>query len=148
MRGIWFAGRDRGRRRRGFGLPEMAIAGLLLTTMVLITLQLVGWVARDRQTIGRREAATRLVAGVLERSLAHPWPEITTEALAPLVESANRDRPAAAGELAVEVVAVEPVAGHRQKKINLTVSWPVESGIGAPVRLVAWTIEPTRGNQP
>lgn len=132
----------RDRPRRGFGLVEMAVAGVLLATMVLLTLQLVGWSATDRRALSRREAATRLVANVLERALAHPWSEISTAGLTPLVGSVRGDGAAADGVLSVDVTPAPPLDGSAQKKIVVEVAWPVQAGSpGAPVRVVAWTTE-------
>ena len=127
------------RRRRGYGLIELAVTGVLLTTMTLLTLQLVGWVAKDRQSIGRREAATILVANVLERVLARPFDEITKDGLSPLVKELMADRPPTLGFLRVEITPTAPVDGLTQKRITVEVSWPRNlAEIGSPVRLIGW----------
>ncbi len=136
------------RRRRGFGLVEMAVAGALLMAMILITLQLVGWAAREGQAVARREAATRLVGTVMERILARPFATISTEALVPLVTEAGQERSPSAGVLSVEVIPIASIDDHRQKKVVVQVRWPdLMPGSMAPVRLVAWTTD-RRGTQP
>ncbi len=129
-------------RRRGFGLVEMAVAGLLFGTMALLTVQLVGWVATERQAVARREAVGRALSNLMERTLTRPWAEVTTEALAPLAASAGQSRPIAPGVLRVEVVPGEAVDGRGQKRIVVEVTWPDRSGVAqSPARLVAWTYE-------
>ena len=137
------------RRRRGYGLIEMGVAGVLLATMTLLTLQLVGWSARDRQSVARREAARVLVANVLERVLARPFAEITTDGIAPLVAALGADRPPALGTLRVEVTPAESVAGLSRKKVVVEVFWPRNlAEMGSPVRLIAWTTTHPGGTTP
>ena len=136
-------------RRRGYGLIEMGVAGVLLATMTLLTLQLVGWSARDRQAIARREAATVLVANVLERVLARPDAEITTDGVGSMVAALIKDRPPALGTLRVEVTPAASVAGLSQKKVVVEVTWPRNlAEMGAPVRLIAWTTARPGGTTP
>ena len=135
-------------RRRGFGLVEMAVSGVIFVAMVILTIQLVGWVAVDRKATSRREAATRLVGTVMERVLARPWPEITTEALAPLARESGDKGVAAPGILKIEVVSAPAVDGRGQKRVLVAIEWPDRSKIAeSPVRLVAWTSE-RKGTQP
>ena len=135
-------------RRRGFGLVEMAVSGALFAAMVVIAAQLVGWVALDRKATGRRERATRLVANVMERVLAHPWTEIATEPLAPLARSATEGKPTAFGSLSIEVAPSPAIDGRGVKKITVEVRRPDRSQVAeSPVRLIAWTFEP-KGNRP
>ena len=137
------------RHRRGYGLIEMGVAGVLLATMTLLTLQLVGWVTRDRQAIARREAATVLVANILERVLARPFEELTTDRLAPLVAEVMTDRPPTLGALRVEVTPAGSVGGLDQKRVVVEVRWPQHlAAMGSPVRLIAWTTERPRGTTP
>ncbi len=129
--------------RRGFGLVEMAVAGVLLATIVVITAETVARVAADRKAAGRREAAARLVGNVMEQALARPWSEITTEALASLVNSTNDRKPKPAEMLRVEVTDAPKVGGRGAKRVVVEVRWPDQSKFAeSPVRLVAWTFEP------
>ena len=133
-------------RRRGFGFVEMAMSGLLLMAMVLITMQVVGWVAADRRAFARRDRATRLVGQVLEQSLARPWADLSTEGLAALAREANQAEPTAGGSLRVEVAPAPEVGGLAQKKILVEFTWPDRSKVAeAPVRLVAWTLARKEG---
>jgi len=135
-------------RRRGFGLVEMAVAGVLFATIVLITVQVVGWVASERAAVGRREAATRAAGNLMERILARPWADLSTESLAPLVRSLAGSQSIAPARLQVEVLAGPLLDGRGQKKVVVEVVWPERSRVNeSPLRLVAWTFE-RKGNQP
>ncbi len=133
-------------QRRGFGLVEMGVAGILLATIIVIAAETVAWVAADRKATARREAATRKVANVVERALAHPWSEISGEALAPLARSANDRKPTPSETLRIAVTSAPDVGGRGAKKVVVEVRWPDRSKVAeSPVRLVAWTFEPKGG---
>ena len=134
-------------RRRGFGLVEMAVAGVLLATIIAITAETVARVTTDRKATARREAATRLVGNVMERALARPWSEISTEALTLVATSANVGNRQDAS-LRVEVTAAPEVGGRGVKRVVVEVRWPDRSKVAeSPVRLVAWCFEP-KGVEP
>ncbi len=129
-------------RRRGFGLIELTVAGVLFVALVGVTVRVTSWVATERRAAGRREAATRLVSNLMERALARPWAEVTPANLAALADEANRGRAASSGRVAIEVIDAGPVAGVGQKRVVVEVAWPDLARVPeAPVRLVAWTYE-------
>ena len=102
--------------RRGFGLVEIVVAAVLFAAILMITVQVVGWAALDRKAAARRDAAAHLVANVMERALARPWAEITTEALAPLAAAHPLGTdPQVAGTLRIEVAPAPAVDGRGQK---------------------------------
>lgn len=135
-------------RRRGFSLVEIAVACVLFGTMAIIALQVIGWVATDRQAISRREGATRVVSNLMERILAHPWADQTAAGLAPLADSARGSKSLAATQLRVEVTPAAPIDGRASRKILVEVVWPDRMRVAeAPIRLVAWTFQ-RQGDQP
>ena len=135
-------------RRRGFGLIEMAVSGVLFAAMVVLTIQLVGWVALDRQANLRRESAIRQVSNVMERALGRPWSDLSNEGLAPLAAVVNESKAVAPGRLTIVVIAEPPVDGLGQKKLVVAVEWPDRTKVAeAPVRLIAWAYE-RKGTQP
>jgi Tfp pilus assembly protein PilV len=125
-------------RRRGFGLIEMAISGLLLAAAMAATVQVVGWVAADRRNVARRERAVVEASNLMERIAARPFDEITPESLAALKlpEAARTSHPGS--NLKASVTAQEDAPAR--KRITVEIRWPDGSGTaGSPVRLVAWS---------
>ncbi len=129
-------------RRRGFGLIEMAVAGALFLAMVLITIQLIGWVATERQAVNRREVATRALGNLIEQILARPWTEISTESITSVAASMNGSRSTGRGQIRAQVIDGPAVDGRGSKKVVAELVWPDhDKRVGASVRLVAWTFE-------
>jgi hypothetical protein len=125
------------RGRAGFGLIEMAMTGVLIAAAMAATLQVVGWVARERRGVERRERAVLEASNILERVAARPWDDLSTEALAPikLPEAARAFLPVSSIDL--KVATIEDAPGR--KKLTVEVRWSDRSGRPeAPVRLVAW----------
>jgi hypothetical protein len=124
-------------RRRGFGLIEMAIAGVLIVVAMTVTVQVVGSIALERKAVERRERALLEVENVLERVVSWPWDELTTESMRRYSVSS-----ASAGFLrnptlnvTVTPLEVAPV----RKKVIVELRWLDRSGRPeAPVRLVGW----------
>jgi hypothetical protein len=137
--------RGRSHRRRGFGLIEMAITGLLVAVALTATLKVVGWVALERRSNARRERAVREASNLMERISARPWDGLLTESLAALrlPDAALRSLPEGA-----VTAQVDPVPGApSRKRITLEIRWIGRAGQpDAPVRLVAWADRP--GGQP
>lgn len=132
------ASRSRARpTRRGFGLIEMTITVMLLGVGMVVTMQVVGWVANERRGVERRERAVLEASNLLERAAARPWDELTATALdaLPLGEATARALPGAS--LAWKVAEVDGPAPS--KRITVEIRWRNHSGnTEAPVRLVAW----------
>lgn len=132
----------RTRRRRGFGLVELAASGVIFAAMAAITAQVVGAVAAEAKAAARREHAARLAGDVMERALARDWAGLTTEALAPLADSALAADPIPGASIRFEVVPTPAVGRRGQKRVVVEVRWPDHAKAAeAPVRLVAWTLE-------
>ena len=124
-------------RRRGFGLIEMAISGLLIAAAMAITVQVVGWVATDRRSVARRERAVVEASNLMERIAARPFDEITPESLAAL-ELPEAARSSLPGSTLTATVAARDDA-PAGKRITVEIRWRGRSGQAeSPVRLVAW----------
>ncbi len=124
-------------RRRGFGLVEMAISGLMLAAAMAATVQVVGRVSAERRSVARRERALVEASNLMERIAARPFEEITPEALAAirLPEAARESLPDSTLGATV-TSADDPPA---RKRIVVEVRWRDRSGRAeSPVRLVAW----------
>jgi hypothetical protein len=127
----------RPRTRRGFGLVEMAMTGVLIAAGMAATLQVVSWVALSRRAVERRERAVVEASNLMERICARPWEEITTESLGTLRLSEAASAFLVASSLNVKVEPIE--ANPARKKITLEIRWRDRSGrTEAPVRLIAW----------
>ncbi len=123
--------------RRGFGLIEMTVAIMLLAVGMVVTVQVVGWVATERRAVERRERAALEASNLMERAAARPWDALTAEGLAPvgLADAARRALPGSAVSWAVAELDAPP----RSKRVTLEVRWRDRAGRSeAPVRLVAW----------
>jgi hypothetical protein len=125
------------RRRRGFGLIEMAIAGVLIVVAMTVTVQIVGSIALERKAVERRERALLEVENVLERVVTWPWDELTTESMRRYSISS-----ASAGFLrnpALKVTVTPLEDAPVRKKVLVELRWLDRSGRPeTPVRLVGW----------
>ena len=125
------------KRRRGFGLIEMAVTGVLIVVSMTVTVQVVGWIALERKAVERRERALLEAENLLERIVSRPWDELTTESM-----SKSRVSETTAGflrspTLNVNVTSVDDAPAR--KKVAVEIRWLDRSGRPeAPVRLAAW----------
>jgi len=125
------------RDRRGFGLIEMAITGALIATAMLVTVQVVGWIALERKAVERRERALVEAENLLERVVAVSWGELSTESLKRFQIGSTTAAFLRNPKLDLNVTTIEdaPV----RKKVMLEIRWNDRSGRPeAPVRLVTW----------
>ncbi len=132
------ASRSRPRpRRSGFGLIEMTVAVMLLAAGMVVTLQVIGWVAVDRRSVGRRERAYLEASNLLERAAARPWDDLTAERLAALRPGEVTARALPGLALAWDVAdEAEPIPARR---VTVEIRWRDRAGKAeATVRLVAW----------
>ena len=89
--------------RRGMTLLELAVAGALLGTLMVVCLQLLAATAEQRRAADQRQLAILEVENAMERLAARPWAELTPEAVAaPQLSPSIRNRLPGA-ELKVEV---------------------------------------------
>ncbi len=133
------ASRSRARRdRRGFGMIELAVAGILVAAGMTATVQVVGWVVVERRAVERRQRALVEASNLLERIAARPYDEITPEAAGRcrLAGPTADFLPGATLYLKVDTSTDAP----GRKKIAVEIRWRDRSGRPeAPIRLVAWT---------
>ena len=69
--------------RRGMTLLELAVAGTLLGTLLVVCLQLLQATAAQRRAADQRQLALLEVGNVLERLAARPWADLTPESASP-----------------------------------------------------------------
>ncbi|MDR3638652.1 MAG: hypothetical protein P4L84_32905 [Isosphaeraceae bacterium] len=136
-------------RRRGFTVFELAIAVILLSVAMTVTVQLLGAIALERRTVGRRELAAQEVANLMEHLTARPWANLTAESLKDALLS-NEARQALPGaELKVGVEAADAPGGVPGKRVSIKLRWRNRAGeFDAPVRLTTWVYRSTAGRNP
>jgi Tfp pilus assembly protein PilV len=125
------------KRRGGFGLIEMAIAGALIAVAMTVTVQVIGWIALERKAVERRERALLEADNILERVMAMPWNDLSTESVKRTTILPATSEFLRSPTLNVNVTAFEdaPV----RKKVVVEIRWLDRSGRPeAPVRLAAW----------
>jgi hypothetical protein len=123
--------------RQGFTLVEVAAAAVLMTALLLMLGQAVGWVAVARRAADRRQAALLEATGVLEQITATPFAAINADASGNVeLSKAARDL---LGEDALEVdvqsVADEPAA--KRVVVGVRYSQPGETPVTS-IHLVTW----------
>jgi hypothetical protein len=131
--------------RRGSMLVEMAIAALMLSVAMAMTVKVLGYAGQQRRSVEQRQRALFEVANIMERIAADPFDEVTADRVRRLSIS-----PAAAGslpgaELTIEMKPEQPGAGtgagadRSTKRIAVRLRWKGRSGEWeAPVRLTTW----------
>ena len=123
--------------RRGMTLLELAVAGALLGTLMVVCLQLLSATAEQRRAADQRQFALVEVEIAMERLAARPWAELTPQAVAPpsLSPSVQRRLPAAEWQIEVTLPSGEPLA----KRIAVSLRWQDHAGqFMQPVRIVTW----------
>ena len=125
------------RRRSGFSLIELTVAGGLLIVAMTVTVQVVGWVARERLAVERRERALLEAENLMERALALPWDGLTAESAGRLMVSESTARLLRRPTLELAVTPYDDAPAR--KRVSVSLRWLDRAGQPeAPVRLVAW----------
>jgi hypothetical protein len=126
-------------RRRGSLLVEVAMAGVLLTIAMTLTIRVLGTVAAERRASEHRQRALVEVANLMERITAYPFDEVTPEVARRLKLSPPAERSLPDSELAVDIASSEPGQGRSAKRIAIKLRWRTAGGEwAAPVRLTSW----------
>jgi len=126
------------RRRRGFGLIEMAISTLLLAAAMVATAQVIGWVALEGRAVARRERAVREAANLMERLASRGWDDLSPDSLSNLRLSGPTAAALPGSALDVRVATIEDAPAR--KRVTVEIRWNDRSGRPeATVRLVAWS---------
>lgn len=121
-------------------LIELAVAGVLLGTLLVVCLQLLTATAAMRNSVEQRQLAVIEVGNVMERVAARRWAELTPQAAAAeRLSPSARDRLPGA-ELKVELS--EPPATPKEppaKRITVSLRWQDRTGqYLPPVTVTTW----------
>jgi hypothetical protein len=121
-------------------LIELAVAGVLLGTLLVLCLQLLMATATLRKTVDQRQLAVCEVGNLMERLAARPWGQLTPQnAAAEKISAAARQRLPGA-ELKVEL-SEQPAAADvpPAKRIAVSLRWQDSAGrMLPPVTLTTW----------
>jgi hypothetical protein len=123
--------------RRGMMLLELAVAGVLAGTLLVVCLQLLSAALAQRRAADQRQCALLELGNVMEQVAARPWAQLATSELSheKLSPSASRQLPGAELKIEVSTPAGEPNA----KRITATLRWQDRGGrLLAPVTLTTW----------
>ena len=126
--------------RRGMMMIELAVAGALVGTLLVVCLQLLSAALAQRRAADQRQCALLELGNVMEQVAARPWAELTTAVLSQekLSQSANSQLPGAELKLEVSPLADESNA----KRITATLRWQDRSGqLLVPMTLTTWRYE-------
>jgi Tfp pilus assembly protein PilE len=123
--------------RRGMMMIELAVAGVLVGTLLVVCLQLLSAALAQRRAADQRQCALLELGNVMEQVTARPWTELTTAILSQKKLSPSADSQLPGAELKIEVspLADEPNA----KRITAALRWQDRSGqLLAPVTVTTW----------
>jgi hypothetical protein len=130
------------RAHRGYLLLEMLAAAALVTTLVVVSTQMLEASAAQRLAMRHRQVAMEEAANLLERIAARPWSQLTPAAVAhePLSDDARQALPG--GTLSIEL---RPEGGPpAARQVLVTVAWREAAGREPlAVRLAAWRYGPS-----
>jgi Tfp pilus assembly protein PilE len=123
--------------RRGMMMVELAVAGALVGTLLVVCLQLFSATAAQRRVADQQQCALVELSNIMEQIAARPWSELTAamltqEKLPPMADS---QLPGAELKIEISLLPDEPKA----KRITATLRWKDRSGqLVAPVALTTW----------
>ncbi|TWU12694.1 hypothetical protein CA54_15190 [Symmachiella macrocystis] len=135
---------DKQRRRRGYMLVEMIVAGIVLAVVMTVYLQLLAATSRQHRYADHRQLAGEELANIMERITAQPYKTIDQEELQSKELSDSATSHLHDAELNIDILPVsEPVDG---KQISLSLRWRDSGDVYvAPTRLTSWVYAPAGG---
>jgi len=123
--------------RRGMMMIELAVAGALVGTLLVVCLQLLTAALAQRRAADQQQCAVVELGNVMEQIAARPWANLTTAALSQEQLSPSADNQLPGAELKIEVV--ESADQPNAKRITAALRWKDRSGqFLAPMTLTTW----------
>ncbi|MDB5386507.1 MAG: hypothetical protein JWM11_2153 [Planctomycetaceae bacterium] len=123
--------------RRGLMLLDMLVAGIAISTAVIIAVSSIAIVQRSRHRADRLQYAAQELNNQLERATSLKWEQLTPEVLAKvqLSEAAQERLPGAKLKLSVTVASELRPA----KKVEAQINWPeIDQTTDPPLHLTTW----------
>lgn len=125
------------RKHRGFTLLELSVAGVLLAAAMVVSVQILGWIALERRAADRRQWATQEVSNVMEHLATRHWDDLTPETADGVQLSRQAQEVLPGAELHADVTSAQTEPGVR--RITVELKWRNRAGeFDAPVRLTTW----------
>jgi prepilin-type N-terminal cleavage/methylation domain-containing protein len=123
--------------QRGFTLVEMMVAGVLLTTVMMIVVPAIFWVHRERRQTERYQVAIVEVENMMERVVSLPFRDVDQPTVDNFVLSESALRQLSDADLRIEISESDQLL--QMKKIQVRLGWKDHRGLSmAPVRLTSW----------
>jgi Tfp pilus assembly protein PilV len=126
------------RNRRGGMLLEATVAMVILAAAMVAVTQLLATVVRQQQGAARQRVAAQEAANLMERLMARPWHDITTQTAANLALSdwSRQQLPDARLYIDVDELDEQSLVARR---VQVEIDWRNQAGQRVqPVRIVAW----------
>ncbi len=124
-------------KRSGFTLTETVVAGIILSTAIAVSMQMLVATSAQHQTMEQGRIALLEAGNVVERLSVLPWSKLDADELSAwnLGPQAARALPGGKLEIQVQPTSDEPAA----KRLTVVVSYsPKEKQPARSVRLVTW----------
>lgn len=113
-------------RRRGMTMFELTVALFILTTAMLMIVQLMAATANQRRVVDQRRVALREVANQAERVALLSWEQIAPEELRTWEPSTDLQR--ALPRARCEAKVTEEPGLPTARRVQLSVTWPDAAG--------------------
>jgi type II secretory pathway pseudopilin PulG len=133
--------------RSGYILLEAILAAALLAVLMTVSLRMLSAISAQRRAAEQRAIALEEVANLMERALARPWNEISSQSASPsdVDDSLQRILPGAAATMTVEP-SDDTLEG---KHLHATITWkPAASRPDAAVTLHFWAYPEPKASAP
>ena len=138
-RSLQIARRERRRSRRGISLVEVTVAAVVMSALVAMLGQAVGWVAMARREADRRQIALLEAANAMERITSHPFDQIDTGDAGQARLSDYARQLLGDDALAVDVQTAE--GDPPAKRITVAVAYKESDRGQGSIRLTSWVYD-------
>ncbi|MCE5267326.1 MAG: type II secretion system GspH family protein [Planctomycetaceae bacterium] len=125
--------------RRGTTLIELAVAGVLLGTLLVVCLQLLMATAANRKSLEQRQLAAVELGNVMERLATRRWSDLTPQTAAQERLSASVGDRLPGAELKVQVTEQSDPKAPPAKRIAVSLRWQDRTGqYLPPLTITTW----------
>ncbi len=126
--------------RRGVSLVELIISGMLLSSLMLITVPTLKLIDRQGRSTDERQEALAEVANIMEQTVASPFDQLAMERVQQPSVSAHLERQLRDPRLRLRTSVDPQLEGT--VRIEVELDWIGKAGLRErPVRLMAWVYD-------